>query len=104
MAKDRYYLLLKAQISNLLQGLSQHKELIPASLVEELSSPRYDQALQQLEKRKQKLEAREEDYRRAHEKYQKDYELVRKMWKKDVIRLKRVLKKEKDKLEDFGIR
>ena len=104
MVHKQHYWMLREHIDNLLRGLSRHKQDLPGDLYEQLCEDYYESALLKLESHRQQLVQREKDYEQAMRQFQHSYESIRKVWKKDVIRLKRGLKREEEKLEDFGIR
>jgi predicted nucleic acid-binding Zn-ribbon protein len=103
MIRDNHYQSLKRHITSFMTGLSQYGEDLPQEVALTFSEEYYQDALEQLEERKKKLEKRQKDYLKAVERFQTDYEQIRRTWKKDVMRLKRSMKKKPELLPRFGI-
>jgi len=62
MIKENHYNSLKRHISDLLQGLTNHREELPEGVESYISEEFYQEALDTLEKRRRKLEKREVEF------------------------------------------
>ncbi|HHP7240129.1 MAG TPA: hypothetical protein ACFCUD_00565 [Cyclobacteriaceae bacterium] len=102
MIRYKHYTSLKNHISNLVKGLAELEDHLSDDLKEDIFGEYSKEALSKLERRKIKLEKHEMEYKKATEKFNQDYEQLRRVWKKDVTKLKRSIDNG-DKLSLLGL-
>ena len=103
MIKENHYLSLRKHIRHLISGLVNNKKELPQAVLTDISEEFYMEALEKLEKQRKKLVKKEQEYFEALGQFRNDYERTRRMFKKDMMKLKRSLKCKEEKLVLFGI-